>query len=185
MVPAAPAHPDLADVLRESQRLGFLGDRPIHEVIEHARSFVTPLTGVTGTLIDLGSGGGVPGLVIAHDRPDLAVVLVDRRIKRTDFLQRMVSRLGWQERVEVVTEDVVRLAERSPASYDAVVARGFGPPAETLRLGAALVRPGGPIVISEPPSGDRWPAELLAELDVHRRDDGAHPVATFSRRRLT
>ena len=59
---------DLHDALRESQRLGFLGARPIDEVIEHARSFVRGLdaVGSNGSVIDLGAGGGVPGLVIAH-----------------------------------------------------------------------------------------------------------------------
>ena len=82
---------EVLDVLAESQRLGFLGGRPIDEVVEHARSFVDALDGVTGTVIDIGAGGGVPGLVVAHDRPDLRLTMVDRRAKRTDFLQRMVA----------------------------------------------------------------------------------------------
>ena len=52
-------------VLSESQRLGFLGDRPIDEVVDHARAFVDALEGVTGSVIDLGAGGGLPGFVIA------------------------------------------------------------------------------------------------------------------------
>ena len=43
------------------------------------------------TVLDLGAGGGVPGLVIAHDLPDLHVTLLDRRAKRTDFLERVVA----------------------------------------------------------------------------------------------
>ena len=39
-------------------------------------------------VLDIGSGGGLPGLVIAHDRPDVHVTLIDRREKRTDLLQR-------------------------------------------------------------------------------------------------
>ena len=37
--------------------------------------------------------GGLPGLVIAHDRPDVHVTLIDRREKRTDLLQRQATRL--------------------------------------------------------------------------------------------
>ena len=48
----------------------------------------------SGTVVDLGSGGGVPGLVIARARPDLRLVLVDRRAARTDHLPRLVRRLG-------------------------------------------------------------------------------------------
>ncbi|HSM64924.1 MAG TPA: RsmG family class I SAM-dependent methyltransferase [Ilumatobacteraceae bacterium] len=172
----------LAGALTESQRLGFLGARPIAEVIDHARSFVVALDPLMAgdRVLDLGSGGGVPGLVIAHDRPDLRLVLVDRRTKRTDFLLRIVRRLGWDDHVEVLAEDASELAAQAPASFDAVVARGFGPPESTLTLATRLVRPGGWVVISEPPRGDRWAPELMASLGVERTAaDGT--VAVFRR----
>ena len=77
---------ELHEALGTSQRLGFLGDRPIDEVIEHARAFVSAVEGISGSVIDLGAGGGVPGLVLAVDRPDLLITLLDRRTKRTDLL---------------------------------------------------------------------------------------------------
>lgn len=166
----------LSEALGESQRLGLLGNRPIDEVIDHARSFVVALEGVSGTVLDLGSGGGVPGLVIAHDRPDLSVTLLDRRMKRTDLLQRMTRALGWADRVSVLAADAERVAVEVP--FDAVVARGFGPPASTLRAAVRFVAPGGLIVVSEPPSGDRWPPALLADLAVTRRPSDSR-VACF------
>lgn len=172
--------PDVYDVLHESQRLGFLGERDVSEVIDHARAFVVALTDVTGVVVDLGSGGGVPGLVIAHDRPDLEVVLVDRRAKRTDFLDRVVRRLRWNDRVSVLCVDASDLHSRVDV-VDAVVARGFGPPMETLAFGAMVVRAGGRIVISEPPSGDRWADDSFAELGVTRVDDGHGQVSIFTR----
>jgi 16S rRNA (guanine527-N7)-methyltransferase len=146
--------PELVEALASSQCLGMLGDRPIPEVIEHATAFVTALEGVTGTVVDLGSGGGVPGLVIARARPDLRLVLVDRRAARTDHLTRLVRRLRLEGRVTVLNADVTAL--QLPA--DAAVARGFGAPGATLRAGARVVRPGGLIVVSEPPdaSAGRW-----------------------------
>ena len=98
----------LVDTLTEAQHLGFLGARPIGEVIEHARAFVEALEELSANsrVLDLGTGGGVPGLVIAADRPDLQVTLLDRRTKRTDFLERGVRRLGWTERVSVMATDV-------------------------------------------------------------------------------
>lgn len=157
----------LSEALGESQRLGLLGDRPIDEVIDHARSFVEALAEVTGTVLDLGSGGGVPGLVVAADRPDLSVTLLDRRMKRTDFLERIVRSLGWSDRVRVLTADAARVAVETP--FDAVVARGFGPPERTLRIAARFVVRGGLIVVSEPPSGDRWPPALLVDVGLTRR----------------
>lgn len=178
----------LNGVLTEAQRLGFLGARPIDEVIVHARAFVDALVDLSphdGALrvVDLGSGGGVPGLVIAVNRPDAELLLVDRREKRTDFLSRAVSRLGLTPRVEVRCGDVAQVVADSPDCFDAVVARGFGPPTVTLGFAVSLVRPGGRVVISEPPAGDRWDADELRQLGlVHRdrRSDGAR-VAVFDR----
>ena len=171
---------DLRAALSDAQRFGFLGDRAIDDVIDHARGFVAALgdLGVDEPVIDLGAGGGVPGLVIAHDRPDLRVVLLDRRTKRTDFLERVVRRLGWSERVTVIAADAAEIARSSPQQFGAVVARGFGPPASTLELAVRLVRSDGRIVISEPPSGDRWTAATLDRLGV-RRVTGPPAVAVF------
>jgi 16S rRNA (guanine527-N7)-methyltransferase len=173
----------LSEALASSQRVGILGDRPIPEVIEHARAFVTALADVHGVVVDLGAGGGVPGLVIAHDRPDLRLVLIDRRRTRTDHLRRLVARLGWGNRVEVVAADVAGIgALVAPA--DAAVARGFGPPLTTLAAAARLVVTGGLLVVSEPPDPDptRWPAAKVAAAGWNRVPSPDPRVATFRRR---
>ena len=118
----------LAEALAESQRLGMLGGRPIDEVIAHAGAFVGALAGTRGTVVDLGSGGGVPGLVIARARPDLRLVLVDRRTTRADHLRRLVSRLGAADRVEVVAADASALPRLIDIPVDAVVARELRAP---------------------------------------------------------
>ena len=187
---APPAHgtagdTELVAALAESQRLGMLGDRPIAEVIEHAAAFVAALADVTGTVIDLGSGGGVPGLVIARARQDLRLVLVDRRARRTDHLRRLVGRLGVADRVEVLTIEAASLRDRWAGTADAVVARSFGPPPSTLRAAAPILRSDGVgvIVVSEPPRGeaDRWPRALLEELGLVAAIHGDRRVAVFLR----
>lgn len=173
----------LDDVLGDAQKWGTLGRRSISEVIAHARQFVAPLASCSGPVIDIGTGAGVPGLVIAVDRTDLRLVLTDRRATRMDALRRGVAAMGLADRVTVLTADVENLG-RDPehaGSYQAVVSRGFGPPEVTLRLAAPLVRPGGVIVISEPPADqpDRWKkTELLTSLGLTLSRD--HPgVAVF------
>lgn len=156
----------VADVLASAQRIGTLGDRPISEVIDHARQFVVALEGVTGPVIDIGTGAGVPGLVIAEARPDLPLTLVDRRATRMDALALGVAALGWGDRVTVLTADVEDLG-RDPhhkGRYAAVVSRGFGPPETTARLARPLVKTEGLLVVSEPPDSDptRWTAEVLS-----------------------
>lgn len=178
-------HPRLLETLRQAQRFGFFGDRPIDEAVEHSSAYVTAIGPVDDGLrvVDLGSGGGLPGLVIADALPGASVALVDRRQKRTDFLELAVQRLGWQH-VEVVPADVqlvIRDVERGTRlPFDVVTARGFGPPEVTLRAAVALVRRGGRILISEPPAGDRWPAELLDEVGVESLETGT--VRVFRRR---
>ena len=159
---------ELVEVLSQAQHLGFLGARPISEVIAHARGFVRALDAhdPISSVLDLGSGGGIPGLVIAHDDPGRQVTLLDRRAKRTDFLERVVQRLGWGDRVTVVCADASAFGPDS--SFDAVVARGFGPPVLTLTTAARLVRPGHHIVISEPPETDRWDEDVLHGLHLER-----------------
>ena len=161
---------ELVAALGASQGLGMLGRRPIPEVIEHAMAFVAALAGEAGTVVDLGSGGGVPGLVIARARPDLRVVLVDRRSSRTDHLSRIVRRLGLDDRVRVVNADVTTL--RLETLADAAVARGFGAPDLTLRAAARVVRTGGLVVVSEPPDAPsgRW-ARRPAQMAVHPSPD--------------
>ena len=177
---ARSAHAALVDALASSQRLGVLGDRPIADVIDHAGAFVVALTAVSGTVVDLGTGGGVPGLVIAAARPDLRLVLVDRRATRTDHVRRLVRRLGFTDQVEVVTGDVASLRGRGA---DAAVARGFGAPGATLAAAAAVTRPGGTIVISEPPApaAQRWPAALLTAAGVAMATSPDPRVAVFRR----
>ncbi|MFZ9818768.1 MAG: RsmG family class I SAM-dependent methyltransferase, partial [Ilumatobacteraceae bacterium] len=99
------AHEGLLRVFGEAQRVGALGPVSPGEVISHSLSFVDAISETASTCADLGTGAGVPGLVVAVARPGLRVFLIDRRAKRTDFLRRAVVSLGLDARVTVVTGD--------------------------------------------------------------------------------
>lgn len=122
----------------------------------------------TRRVLDLGSGGGIPGLVLAQTHPGLQLVLLDATARRSRFLAEAVADLGLGERVEVA-EARAESAARDPAwreAFDAVVARSFGPPGVTAECAVGFLRLGGWLIISEPPEagGSRWPAEGLDEL---------------------
>ena len=148
------------EILTDAQRIGALGLRPISEVIEHAGAFAFALPDSCRQVVDLGSGAGVPGLVVAELRPELQITLVDRRAKRTDALERAIASLGWGDRVRVVCADVGTLTRQDEwrETFDAAMSRGFGPHETTLKYSATLVRPGGVILLSEPPASNksRW-----------------------------
>ena len=155
-------------VLRAGQRIGAIGPTPVGEAITHARRFVRALPDGCRRVLDLGSGGGLPGLVIAWDRPELDITLVDRRTKRTDHLERAVRRLNLSGRVTVLNRDVASLSS-DPAhahSYDAITARSFGPPVDTIRAALPLLRPGGSVLISDPPNGDHRDVVVHSGVDV-------------------
>jgi 16S rRNA (guanine527-N7)-methyltransferase len=143
-------------------------------VVEHASAFgldVAP----PHRAADLGSGGGVPGLVLACSWATSRWSLIESQHRRAEFLRRAVIHLDLDGRVSVVerrAEDVGRDPEHRGA-YDLVVARGFGPPAVVAECAAPLLRRGARLVVSEPPGGEpaRWPVEglRLLGLAVERR----------------
>ncbi|CAN5207349.1 hypothetical protein BH24ACT1_BH24ACT1_04120 [soil metagenome] len=140
--------------------------------VHHAKAFRSILAALpSGRSLDLGSGGGVPGLVLARAQPDTAWVLLDATVRRTDFLVEAVSALGMDSHVQVVTgraEDIARHPVHR-GSYQLVVARSFGRPAVVAECGAPLLTVGGHLVVSEPPDGNgerRWPEDGLGALGL-------------------
>ena len=168
-----PEWPAVLAALDEARARGFVGGgQGLDALAEHARGFVGPIAEATRVL-DLGSGGGVPGLVIAALRPDAVVTLLDASVSRTDWLRRVAGRLGWGDRVQVVTgrAEVLAHDDEWRGSQDAVVARSFAPPLVTAEVASAFLRVGGRLVVSEPPTHDptRWPAAALTELGFRQQ----------------
>ncbi len=163
-------HQGLLRVLGEAQRIGTLGTAPCAEIIRHATWFAEALPPDVSRVIDLGSGAGVPGLIVAMVRPLVQITLVDRRTKCADALHRAVSALDLAERVSVLCDDVENLCHLPGwhRTFDAAISRGFGPPLRTLTLSALFVRLGGVVVVSEPPHDvpNRWANIDLAGIGL-------------------
>ena len=164
--------------LVRSAAFGYLGGMPVDDQVEHALGFGVAVEGSWGSppnsVVDLGSGGGVPGLILAACWPSSGFTLLDANERRTSFLAEEIDRLGWSGRVEVVRARA-ELAGRDPAltgGFEVVVARSFGAPAVTAECAARLLVEDGVLVVSEPPLADgaedrdRWNPEGLALLGL-------------------
>lgn len=82
------------------------------------------LVPVSSTVVDVGSGAGLPGLVWAICRPDLTVTLVESLQRRTTFLTEAVAKLGLGDRVDVVRARAEEVRDRR---WDVATARAVAP----------------------------------------------------------
>src|SRR5687768_5835947 len=99
------------------------------------------------SVCDIGSGAGLPGLVLAIARPDLRITLVEPLLRRTRFLDEAVEELGLQGQVEVVRGRAEELA--GTRTFDVVTARAVAPLERLARWCLPLVGPGGELVAIE------------------------------------
>jgi 16S rRNA (guanine527-N7)-methyltransferase len=101
-----------------------------------------------GSVCDLGSGAGFPGLVLAIARPDLRFVLVEVRRNRAAFLQRAAEGLT---NVTVHARRLETFRER----VEVCTARAFGPPAKSWRAAERVLAPAGRLLYWAGASYDR------------------------------
>jgi 16S rRNA (guanine527-N7)-methyltransferase len=137
--------------------------------VDHAREWAEVLGPPAGPALDLGSGAGVPGLVLAHVWPQARITLLDARERRGAWLRAAVAALDLAARVEVVVGRAETLARSElREAFDLVVARGFGSPAVTAECATGFLREAGRLSVSEPPDGPsgRWPTDVLAGLGL-------------------
>jgi 16S rRNA (guanine527-N7)-methyltransferase len=95
------------------------------------------------TLIDLGSGAGLPGIVLALLLPDVQVTLLERMERRSLFLDECVQELGLRN-AQVYRATAEEVAGKLAA--DVLTARAVAPLDRLAGLAAGLVRPGGLIL---------------------------------------
>ena len=190
----------LVEILEDARARGLLGPMDLGLQVEHALGFARAFEQAHGLAgrdgepaparwLDLGSGGGLPGLVLAGHWASTPGVLLDSANRRTEFLSEAVHRLGWDDRIEVVRARAEE-AGRDPGlrgSFDVVWARSFGSPPVTAECAAPLLAPGGLLVVSEPPTTARedgsatplreTPFDQKRPSDQEDREEGRWPRA--------
>jgi 16S rRNA (guanine527-N7)-methyltransferase len=117
-----------------------------------------------GVLVDIGSGAGLPGVVLAMLRPSLEVILLEPLLRRAVFLEECVAELG------LSNATVVRArAEEKAATYikaDIATARAVAPLDRLVGWAARLLRPGGELLAIK---GQSAAAEIEAAQGVLSR----------------
>jgi len=124
----------------------------------------------TGTdVADVGSGAGLPGVVLAIRRPDLRMTLIEPLLRRATFLTEAVDRLGL-DNVEVLRARAEEL--HGVRDYTVVTSRAVAPLPRLLAWCMPLVRQGGAVVAMKGRSADRE----LDDAQAHLRRWGVGPA---------
>lgn len=111
-----------------------------------------------GRFLDLGSGGGLPGMVLALHGPAREVHLLDATAKKTAFLVRAASVLGVDVQVHTIrAEDAAQGA--MPGSFDVVTARALAPLDRLVAWAAPFLAADGRLAAIK---GERWASEVEA-----------------------
>lgn len=172
----------LAHLLETNQRINLTAVRDVDEAWRRLIvDSLTPLPWLEdleegSRVVDVGSGGGLPGLPLAIARPDVSFTLLEATGKKARFLESAASSLGLTN-VSVAAERA-ESAGRSPAHrerYEAAVCRAVGPMNVLLELCLPLVRVGGRLLAMKGPkaeaelrdAGDALDALGGGELSVH------------------
>lgn len=90
-------------------------------------------------ILDVGSGGGIPGLILAIARPDWEIHLVDANHKKTAFLQQAAIEL----QLKNVTVHTARVEQLQIGRFDIIISRAFSELAEFVKLAQGLLEDGG------------------------------------------
>ena len=101
-------------------------------------SVIAGCLGADSRVADLGSGAGLPGVVLAILMPDVHFVLIERMKRRVDFLNNVVARCAL-DNVEIVQEDI----SRTDDAFGCITMRAFHPVGDIIRDVSRLLAPCG------------------------------------------
>ena len=154
-----------ADLARRGEELGLIGPLELPRLwSRHIINcvLVAPLLrpGVTG---DVGSGAGLPGLVLAIARPDVQLVLIEPMERRVEWLKSESADLG----LDNVTVIRARAEEAPQETLDQVTARAVTALSKLIPVTAPLLRRGGEMIFMK---GARVDAEVEAAQKVIRKN---------------
>ncbi len=126
----------------------------------------------SATVVDVGSGAGLPGIPLAILRPDLRVTLLESLLRRANFLDLAVEELGLGDRVRVVRARAEDHRER----YAVVTSRAVAPLPRLIGWCAPLMTGGGKILALKGSSAETELASASKELRRARLSGVVHEL---------
>jgi 16S rRNA (guanine527-N7)-methyltransferase len=121
-----------------------------------------------GPIVDVGSGGGAPGIPLAAVLPDREVTLLESEGRKADFLRR------WEVRLPNLHVVHGRAEEHEPDVYGVAVAKALAPPPVAAEWCLPLVRAGGAVVLWVGPSVELDRVARVAELIAGGEPENRH-----------
>jgi 16S rRNA (guanine527-N7)-methyltransferase len=128
---------------------------PRQLAIKHFLDAIAPLAWIPdkGALIDVGTGGGFPGIALSIMRPHQPMTLIDGSRKKISFVKHLIRLLvlenvqALQTRVEVLSRQ-----ETNKGRFQTVVCRAFADPSAVVRMTKDLLAPQGKILVYQGPN---------------------------------
>lgn len=151
---------------REGVVRGLLGPRELGRLWERHllnSATVAQFLPRSGRVVDLGSGAGLPGVVVAAMRPDLEVVLLEPMLRRTEWLAEVVGTVGLAN-ARVLRGRAQEVA--AEVSADAVTCRAVASLDKLMSWSAPLLRTGGSLVALK---GERAQEEVNEASTIAKR----------------
>jgi 16S rRNA (guanine527-N7)-methyltransferase len=173
---SAPLLDYLALLLRWNKTYNLTAVRdPLEMVSKHLldslamHPFVDAIAARGGSLADLGTGAGLPGIPLAIVKPGLRVTLVESAGKKARFMREAIRQLGLRD-ARVAESRIEALAE--PGEYDAITARALATLPLIIELGGHLLKPDGCLLAMK----GVHPVDEIAALPTGWTVRSVHPL---------
>jgi 16S rRNA (guanine527-N7)-methyltransferase len=132
-----------------------------------------------GPVVDVGSGGGTPGVPLAASRPHRAFTLLEAERRKCEFLDRVTAEL------DNVTTVWGRAEEQPTDTYGVALAKALAKPPVAAELCLPLVAPGGVAILWLADSADRDAVATVAEVLAARLEDDLDGLVVLRKLRET
>jgi 16S rRNA (guanine527-N7)-methyltransferase len=147
----------LADVVATPGLTSLRGDEARRVLVEDSLRAVEVVRGSEGPIIDVGSGGGAPGIPLAVELPEREVTLLESSRRKCDFLER------WARELSNVKVICGRAEEQPVDVWGVAVAKALAPPPVAAEWCLPLVASGGAVILFAGPSAEAERVARVAE----------------------